>query len=178
MNALFSRPHETTNRLKNAKWTCLLFSHLNGMCKTAAEITITKENNSTCWIYDALGDLGRLRRPRSLDAFLQKWSKTAKNFGITNNLATTCCKCAILYGKTRVKCITKRMPLCVNTCFSVYFINAFIFTVFYRVKSVFQECTKTHRFYRVNRVSGLRKDPEIDHKMGLGSLKTHVLPRY
>ena len=65
--------------------------------------------------------LGRLRRPRSLDAFLQKWSKTATNIGITNDLATTCCRCAILYGKTRVKSITERMPLCVNTVFSRIF---------------------------------------------------------
>ena len=67
---------------------------------------------------DALSDLGRLRRPRSLDIFLQKRNKIATNFGITNDLSTTCCKCAVLYGKTRIKCIPERMPLCVKTVLS------------------------------------------------------------
>ena len=63
--------------------------------------------------------------PRSPQATSVAWrisSKMEQNCSehsvIINDLATTCRKCTILYGKTRLKCITKRMPLCVNTAFS------------------------------------------------------------
>ena len=61
-------------------------------------------------------------------------------------------------------------------CFPVYFTNLLIFTVFYRVKCVFQEIAKTLGFYRVNRASGVQKGPKMDPKMGPETPRTRVLP--
>ena len=74
--------------------------------------------------------------PRSPPATSVAWrisSKMEQNCNehrIINHLATTCRKYSILYGKTRVKCITKRMPSCANTVFSRIFHKS---VHFYRV---------------------------------------------
>ena len=68
-------------------------------------------------------------------------------------------------------CHVARIP-----CFPVYFTNLLIFTVFYRVKCVFQEIAKTLGFYRVNRASGPKKGPEMDPKMDPRAPETRVLP--
>ena len=74
----------------------------------------------------AFGDLSRLTHT----TFFSKLSKTGTRIRITNNPKTTYNECAILYGKTRVKCVRASVPKCANTVFSRIFHKS---AYFYRV---------------------------------------------
>ena len=130
---------------------------------------------------DAHDDLGRLRRPQSLNTYkflFQNLTKLQLKIRTNSNAETTCCKDARLYGKTRVKCIKKECRYVRIPCFPVCFTNVLIFTVFYRVKCVFRGFANLLGFYRVNRITRPKKDLQMDPKMGPGSLTTRVLPRF
>ena len=138
---------------------------------------------SSCVLHalPACGDLGRLRRPQSLNTckfLFQNLRKLQLKIRTTSNAETTCCRYALLLGKTRVTCIKKECRYARIPCFPVYFTNVLICTVFYRVKCVFREFANLLGFYRVNRISRLKKDLQMDSKMGPRSLTTRVLPMF
>ena len=88
----------------------------------------------------AFGDLSRLTHTM----FFSKLSKTAIEIRITNELETTYCKCATLYGKTRVKYIMEQVPLCENTVFSrTIYKRAHFYRVFPCKMRVSRNCKNT-----------------------------------
>ena len=91
---------------------------------------------------------------------------------------TTDNECAILYGKSRIKYVKERMPLCANTVFSRIFHRRIHF---YRVLPCKTCISRVYQNIRVlPRKSHIwaQNGPKTDPKMGLESLKTRVLPRF